>query len=110
MKAMLCKEYGLPETLKYEEIASPRAGQGQVVISVRACSVSFPDTLIIQGLYQFKPPMPFSPGGEVAGVVKEVGEGVERVRVGDRVMGFNGWGGFAEELALDANRVFLMSE
>jgi len=110
MKAILCKEYGLPETLKYEEIASPRAGKGQVVISVRACSVSFPDTLIIQGLYQFKPPMPFSPGGEVAGVVKEVGEGVERVRVGDRVMGFNGWGGFAEEMAIDANRVFPMSE
>ncbi len=108
MKAILCTAFGPPEALKYEEIASPHAGKGQVVVSVQACSVSFPDTLIIQGLYQFKPQMPFSPGGEIAGIVKEVGEGVERLQVGDRVMGFNGWGGFAEEMVLDANRVLPM--
>ncbi len=108
MKAILCTAFGPPEALKYEEIASPHAGKGQVVVSVQACSVSFPDTLIIQGLYQFKPQMPFSPGGEIAGIVKEVGEGVEQLQVGDRVMGFNGWGGFAEEMVLDANRVLPM--
>lgn len=108
MKAVLCKAYGPPEDLVLEEVASPKAGKGQVVISVKACSVSFPDTLIIQGQYQFKPRMPFSPGGEIAGVVKELGEGVEHLRVGDRVMGFNGWGGFAEEIAIDANRVLPM--
>ena len=108
MKAVLCKAYGPPEDLVLEEVASPRAGKGQVVISVKACSVSFPDTLIIQGQYQFKPQMPFSPGGEIAGVVKELGEGVEHLRVGDRVMGFNGWGGFAEEITIDANHVLPM--
>jgi NADPH2:quinone reductase len=108
MKAVLCKTYGPPENLVLEEVASPRPNKGQVIISVKACSVSFPDTLIIQGQYQFKPPMPFSPGGEIAGVVKELGEGVEHLHVGDRVMGFNGWGGFAEEIAIDANRVLPM--
>jgi NADPH2:quinone reductase len=66
--------------------------------------VNFPDTLIIQGKYQFKPELPFSPGGEVAGVVKDVGEGVTRVKRGDRVIAFNTWGGFAEEIAVDAER------
>src|SRR5205823_5553442 len=73
-----------------------------VVISVKACGVNFPDTLIIEGKYQFKPAMPFSPGGEVAGVVKEVGEGVSNVKVGDKVIAFTGWGGFAEEVVADA--------
>ncbi|HCF85414.1 MAG TPA: NADPH:quinone oxidoreductase, partial [Ktedonobacter sp.] len=65
MKAVLCKEYGPPESLVIEDIASPTAGRGQVVVSVKACGVNFPDTLIIQGKYQFKPAMPFSPGSEV---------------------------------------------
>jgi len=68
----------------------------------------FPDTLIIQGKYQFKPELPFSPGGEVAGVVKEVGDGVTRVKRGDRVIAFNTWGGFAEEIAVDAERTIPM--
>ena len=68
MKAVLCKELGLPDQLVVEEVASPSAGNGQVVVSVKACGVNFPDTLIIQGKYQFKPELPFSPGGEVAGV------------------------------------------
>ena len=110
MKAVLCKEYGPPENLMLEEIESPRAGRGQVVIDVKACSVSFPDTLLIQGKYQYKPPMPFSPGGELAGVVKEVGEGVERVKVGDRVIGFSGWGGFAEEIVTEASRIIPMPD
>ncbi len=108
MKAVLCKELGLPEKLVVEEVPSPKAVQGQVVVSVKACGVNFPDTLIIQGKYQFKPELPFSPGGEVAGIVKEVGEGVTRVTSGDRVIAFNTWGGFAEEIAVDAERTIPM--
>jgi NADPH2:quinone reductase len=108
MKAVLCKELGMPEKLVVEEVSSPKAEPGQVVVSVKACGVNFPDTLIIQGKYQFKPELPFSPGGEVAGVVKEVGDGVTRVKRGDRVIAFNTWGGFAEEIAVDAERTIPM--
>ncbi len=104
MKAVLCKELGMPEKLVIEDIASPRPAKGQVVVSVKACGVNFPDTLMIQGKYQFKPELPFSPGGEVAGVVKELGEGVAGVKPGDRVIAFNTWGGFAEEMVVDADR------
>ncbi len=105
MKAVLCKEYGPPESLVIEDIPSPRAGKGQVVITVKACGVNFPDTLIIEGKYQFKPAVPFSPGGEVSGIVKELGEGVTTVKVGDRVIAFTGWGGFAEEVVTDAAKL-----
>jgi NADPH:quinone reductase len=102
MKAVLCKVYGPPESLVIEDIEAPRPKKGQVVVAVKACGVNFPDTLIIQGKYQFKPPMPFTPGGEVAGIVKEVGEEVDTVEVGDRVIGFTSWGGFAGEVVVDA--------
>jgi len=105
MRAVLCKAYGPPESLVVEELPSPTAGLGEVVLDVRACGVNFPDVLIIQNKYQFRPPLPFAPGGEVAGVIKELGEGVKDLRVGQRVIGSTGWGGFAEELALDATRV-----
>jgi NADPH2:quinone reductase len=108
MKAVLCKEWGLPGKLVVEDVPSPKPGKGQVVVSVKACGVNFPDTLIIQGKYQFKPEMPFSPGGEVAGVVKEIGEGVTRAKAGDRVIAFNTWGGFAEEMVVDADRTIPM--
>jgi NADPH2:quinone reductase len=108
MKAVLCKEWGMPGTLVVEDVPSPKPASGQVVVSVKACGVNFPDTLIIQGKYQFKPEMPFSPGGEVAGVIKEVGEGVTRVKTGDRVIAFNTWGGFAEEMLVDADRTIQM--
>ncbi len=108
MKAVLCKEWGLPGKLVLEDIPSPKPTKGQIVVSVKACGVNFPDTLIIQGKYQYKPEMPFSPGGEVAGVVKEVGEGVTRVKPGDRVIAFNTWGGFAEEMVVDADRTIPM--
>jgi NADPH:quinone reductase len=106
MKAVLCKQHGLPDTLVVEEIPSPKAGAKQVVITVKACGVNFPDTLIIQNKYQFKPELPFSPGGEVAGIIKEVGEGVSHLSVGDTVIAMTGWGGFAEEVLTDASRVF----
>ena len=110
MRAVLCKELGLPEKLVLEDVPSPAAGEGQVVLSVKACGVNFPDTLIIQGKYQFKPDLPFSPGGEVAGVVKEVGKGVTAVRPGDRVIAFNTWGGFAEEMVVEADRTIPMPD
>jgi len=105
MKAVLCKEYAPPESLVIEDIPSPRPGKGQVVITVKACGVNFPDTLIIEGKYQFKPALPFSPGGEVSGIVKELGEGVNTVKVGDRVIAFTGWGGFAEEVVTEAAKL-----
>jgi NADPH2:quinone reductase len=105
MKAVLCKELGPPEKLVVEEVPSPKPGKGQVVVSVKAAGVNFPDTLIIQGKYQFKPEPPFSPGGEVAGVVKELGEGVSGVKRGDRVIASSTYGGFAEEMAIDADRL-----
>lgn len=108
MKAVLCKEYGMPETLVIEEIEPLRADRGQVVVTVKACGVNFPDTLIIQGKYQVKPPMPFSPGSEVAGIVKEVGEGVTGIRVGDHVIASTGWGGFAEEVVVSASKIIPM--
>lgn len=110
MKAVLCKEYGPPESLVIEDIEPPRPKKDQVVIDVKACGVNFPDTLIIQGKYQFKPALPFSPGNEVSGVVKEVGEGVNNVKVGDRVIAFTGWGGFAEEVVTDAAKLIKIPE
>jgi NADPH2:quinone reductase len=107
---VLCKELGPPEKLVVEQVPSPRPGKGQVVISVKAAGVNFPDTLIIQGKYQFKPEPPFSPGGEVAGVIKEIGEGVTRVKPGDRVIVASTHGGFAEEMAADADRVIAMPD
>lgn len=100
MRAVLCKEFGPPETLVVEDIASPEPGEGQVLIDVHAAAVNFPDVLIIQNKYQFKPPLPFSPGGEVSGIVKALGPGADRLKVGDRVIGSCGHGGFVEELVL----------
>ncbi|HUE89466.1 MAG TPA: NADPH:quinone oxidoreductase family protein [Vicinamibacterales bacterium] len=105
MKALLCTRFGPAELLEYRDAPSPSAGEGEVIVSVKAASVNFPDVLIIENKYQFKPPLPFSPGSELAGIVKDVGAGVTRVKPGDRVMAFTIHGAFAEEVALDANRV-----
>ena len=110
MKAVLCKAYGPPDTLVIEEIPSPTPGPGEVVISVHAASVNFPDTLIIQNKYQVKPPPPFSPGSECAGTVKEVGEGVTRVKAGDRVMAVTTYGSFAEEVKTHESRLLAIPE
>ena len=108
MKAVLCKAFGPPESLVIEDVESPKPGKGEVVISVNACGLNFPDTLIIEGKYQFKPEMPFSPGSEVSGVIKEIGEGVNHLKVGDHVMAGTSWGGFAEEVKSMASNVFPM--
>ncbi len=106
MKAMLCKELGPPSKMVLEDIPSPVPGRKEVLIGVKACSVNFPDTLIIQGLYQFKPSLPFSPGSDIAGVVKAVGEGVKHLKPGDEVFGLVPHGGFAEEVVAPASNIF----
>jgi NADPH2:quinone reductase len=105
MKALLCTQFGPPDLLEYRDVPSPVAGPGEVVVSVKAASVNFPDVLIIENKYQFKPPLPFSPGSELAGVIKSVGDGVTTCRPGDRVMAFTIHGAFAEEVKLEARRV-----
>ncbi len=102
MKAVLCKEHGLPEKLVIEDIEAPIAGKGELLIDVHAASVNFPDYLIIQNKYQFKPDLPFSPGGEVAGTVAALGEGVEHYKIGDKVIGLCGHNGFREQTNIAA--------
>lgn len=106
MKAVLCKELGPPSSLVVEDIELAAPGPKQVLVEVKACSVNYPDTLIIQGLYQFKPELPFSPGGDFAGIVKEVGAEVKHLKVGDEVFGASGHGCFAEEALVVSNMVF----
>lgn len=102
MKAVLCKAFGPPESLVIEEVPAPEAGPGQLLVDVYASSVNFPDVLMIEGKYQSRPPFPFSPGQEIAGVVCALGDGVTGFRVGDRVFGGTGVGGFAEKVAVPA--------
>ncbi len=106
MKALMSTKVGGPDSLEMLEVDNPAAGKGQVVIDVKACSINYPDVLIIQDLYQFKPPRPFAPGGEVSGVISEVGEGVTELKVGDRVASTTGHGGLVEKVAVDHNSVF----
>lgn len=105
MKAVLCKEHGPPEKLVIDTVADPKAVAGHVVIDTHVAALNFPDTLQIDGKYQFQPPMPFTPGSEVAGIISAVGDGVSNVRVGDRVMAMNGLGGMAEKVLCPANAV-----
>ena len=108
MKAVLCKAWGGPETLVVEDVPSPRAGAGEVVVDVKAAGVNFPDMLMIQGKYQIKPPLPFTPGAELAGVVKEAGGGVTHVKPGDPVIAYVNTGAFAEECLAPAARIVPM--
>lgn len=105
MKAVLCNAHGPARDLVLEEVASPVPKRNEVLLQVHAAGVNFPDTLIIEGKYQFQPPLPFSPGGEAAGVVLEVGEKAGALQVGDRVMALTGWGSFAEQVAVPAYNV-----
>ena len=105
MKAVLSKTVGGPETLVLEERPDPVAEPGKVVLNIKACGVNYPDFLMIQDMYQFKPERPFAPGGEVAGLVEAVGDGVTHLKPGQRVLASTGWGGMAEKALVDANRV-----
>jgi NADPH:quinone reductase len=108
MKALLCKAYGLPDSLVLEDQNLGPVGPGQVLINMKAAGVNFPDVLIIQNKYQFKPQLPFAPGSEMAGLVAEVGEGVKHVKVGDKVIAFVGHGAFAEQALVPAQVVVPM--
>ncbi|RMO63811.1 Zinc-containing alcohol dehydrogenase super protein [Pseudomonas syringae pv. aptata] len=100
MKALLCKAFGPASTLVLEDVLGPAIKKNEILLDVHAAGVNFPDTLIIEGKYQFKPPFPFSPGGEAAGVIAAVGENVSHLKPGDRVMALTGWGSFAEQVAV----------
>lgn len=106
MKAIVCEQFGPPSSLQLKDLPALEAGEKEVVISVKACSLNFPDTLIIQGKYQYKPELPFTPGSDIAGIVKAVGSKVRNVKVGDEVFGFVPNGGFAEEVVAPAKNVF----
>jgi len=105
VKALVCREFGPIENLTVEDIDTPRPGPGQVLVEVKASSLNFPDALMVQGLYQVKPPLPFSPGHEIAGVVSKIGEGVAGIAAGDAVIGTPGVGGFAEQCLVARERL-----
>src|SRR5947209_16574283 len=109
MRAILCREHGPPSGLVLADAPEPEPGPGQVVIEVHAAGVNFPDVLLVQGLYQVKPPLPFTPGVEAAGTVSAVGEGVQQVRVGDRVAA-GVMGAFAERVLASAATAIVLPE
>ncbi len=106
MKAIVCEKYGPPSDLVLKDLPSPEPKEKEVLVSVKACSVNFPDTLIIQGKYQVRPELPFTPGSDIAGVIKSVGEGVKHLKIGDEVFGFVPQGGFAEEVVVSSRTIF----
>ena len=110
MKALLSKAPGGPETLELSDVPNPVAGAGQVVVAVKACAINYPDVLIIEDKYQFKPPRPFAPGGEIGGIVAAVGEGVTGWAPGDRVIGMIGHNGLAEQAVVEAGRFYALPE
>ena len=110
MKAVLCKAFGPADTLVVDDVSSPEIKKNEVLLDVHAAGINFPDTLIIEGKYQFKPPFPFSPGGEAAGVISAVGEKVSHLKVGDRVMALTGWGSCAEQIAVPAYNILPMPD
>ena len=110
MRALLSKAPGGPETLALDTLPDPVAGRGQVVVAVKACAINYPDVLIIEDKYQFRPERPFAPGGEISGVVESIGEGVTEWAVGDRVLGTIGHGGLVEKVAVDAARLYPLPE
>tara|TARA_B100001057_G_C22854301_1_gene952152 strand:- start:645 stop:1643 length:999 start_codon:yes stop_codon:yes gene_type:complete len=110
MKALQCTELGGPEKLKVNDVPEPKAIQDHVVIDNKAASVNFPDVLMIQGLYQFQPEIPFCPGGESSGIVSAIGEGVENIEIGDRVFAMTGLGAFAEKIVVHKSSVVRIPE
>ena len=110
MRALLSTATGGPETLTVGDLPAPSADAGAVVIDVHACAINFPDTLMIVDKYQFRPPRPFAPGGEVAGIVSAVGEGVTHLKVGDRVIAGCGNGGLSEQVAVRASNTYILPE
>ena len=110
MRALLSTAPGGPETLELTESPDPVPAKGQVLVAVKACAINYPDVLIIEDKYQFKPQRPFAPGGEIAGVIEALGEGVTDWQVGDRVMGVIGHGGLASKIAIEPQRLYRLPE
>lgn len=110
MRGLLSKAPGGPDTLVMDELPDPVAGPGQVVVAVKACSINYPDVLIIEDKYQFKPPRPFAPGSEISGVVDSVGDGVSDIKPGDRVLCTTGSGGLVERIAVSAASLYALPE
>lgn len=108
MKAIVCEQWGLPDTLNVQEIANPQPAPGQVVVDVQAAGVNFPDVLIVQGKYQFKPTLPFTPGSELAGIVRSVADDVTTFKPGDRVIAFTPIGAFGQQIALPVHALIPM--
>jgi NADPH2:quinone reductase len=110
MRAVLCHANGLPESLELADVATPEIQANEILLDIHASAINFPDVLMIQGKYQSQPPFPFSPGGEVSGVISAVGGDVSDYQVGDRVFAGTGHGGFAEQVAIKARALRLMPE
>ena len=110
MRALLSTAPGGPETLELTALPDPAPAKGQVLVAVKACAINYPDVLIIEDKYQFKPQRPFAPGGEIAGVIEALGEGVTDWQVGDRVMGVIGHGGLASRIAVEPQRLYRLPE
>jgi NADPH:quinone reductase-like Zn-dependent oxidoreductase len=104
MKALLSREPGGPETLRVEDVPDPVPGPGELLVRVRACSINYPDVLIIEDKYQLKPPRPFAPGSEIAGEVEAVGESVGAWKSGDRLIAATGYGGLVEKVVIPVER------
>lgn len=110
MKAILCKQPGGPDDLTLETIPDPQAGPGQAIVKVAAAGLNFFDTLIIAGKYQVKPPFPFSPAAEFSGLVESIGPGVSNVKIGDRVLGYQGYGCARERIAVKAEKLVMVPD
>ncbi|MCP3731759.1 NADPH:quinone oxidoreductase family protein [Sphingomonas sp. MG17] len=110
MRALLSKQVGGPETLTLEELPDPTVAPGEVLVAVKACAINYPDVLIIEDKYQLKPPRPFAPGSEIAGVIEAVGGDVTALRIGDRVLGATGFNGLSEKVAVDQRRLYRMPD
>ena len=106
MRALLSHEPGGPETLRLDELPDPQPGPGELLVRVRAAAINFPDVLIIEDKYQLKPPRPFAPGGEIAGEIEAIGEGVEGWTIGERVIAVTGFGGLAEKIVVPARAAY----
>ncbi len=106
MKALYSTQVGGPETLEFLDVADPVAGEGQLLVAVKACSINYPDVLIIEDRYQFKPERPFAPGAEIAGVIEAIGAGVTGWKIGDRIIATTGSGGMVEKIAIPATSAF----
>lgn len=110
MRTLLSHEPGGPETLRLDELPDPQPGSGEILVRVRAAAINFPDVLIIEDKYQLKPPRPFAPGGEIAGEIEAIGEGVQGWTVGDRVIAVTGFGGLAEKVVVPARAAYRLPE